>query len=152
MRAVRRNQWMEIFWKFHRWIYRASRGRLLGKISGMPILLLTSLGRKSDRARTSPLIYLPAGEGYVVITSNAGEPKHPAWFLNLQANPHATVEVGARRIPVVGREATGQERARLWAEMVEHEPSYGEYQRRTERRIPVVVLKPDPQQDPELAD
>ena len=145
MTAVKRTRFMEFIWKIHPWVYRASGGRILGSIEGMPVLLLTTTGRKSGAPRTSPLLYLPQGESCVVIGSYAGEPRHPAWFLNLQTNPRAEVQVRDRRSPVVAREAEGEERERLWSEVVERETSYAEYQQRTTHRIPVVVLQPVPQ-------
>lgn len=128
----------------HRWIYRLSRGRILGHLVGLPVLLLTTVGRQSGKARTTPLTYLPHGHAFVVVASNGGSPRHPAWFLNLQAAPRAEVMVGARHIRVAGREAAGEERARLWAEIVRRWPGYTGYERRTTRRIPVVVLEPMP--------
>ncbi len=144
MPAVRRTRLMELFWKVHPWIYRASRGRILGRMLGMPVLLLTTTGRKSGIDRTTPLMYLPKGERRVVIASYAGEPRHPAWFLNLKTNPRAKIQVRGERLAVIAREAEGEERARLWSEVVESESGYAEYERRTSRRIPVVVLEPAP--------
>jgi len=142
MPAVRRTRLMETIWKAHRWAYEKSGGRIGGTMMGMPVLLLHTTGRKTGAPRTSPLMYLPHGEACVVIASNAGEPKHPAWWHNLQANPRAEVQRGRRRTPVVAREAQGDERAQLWAEVLRREKSYAEYEARTTRRIPVVVLEP----------
>jgi deazaflavin-dependent oxidoreductase (nitroreductase family) len=128
----------------HRWVYRFSRGRVLGRLVGLPVLLLTTVGRRSGEARTTPLTYLPHGGAFVVVASNGGRPRHPAWFLNLRAMPRAEVMVGARHLRVAGREAADDERARLWAEIVQRWPGYARYERRTTRRIPVVVLEPEP--------
>ncbi|OFX27923.1 MAG: hypothetical protein A2Z07_08015 [Armatimonadetes bacterium RBG_16_67_12] len=128
----------------HRWIYRFSRGRILGRLVGLPVLLLTTVGRKSGKARTTPLTYLPHGRAFVVVASNGGRPRHPVWFLNLLVTPRAEVMVGARHLRVAGREAADEERARLWAEIVRRWPGYTRYERRTTRRIPVVVLEPMP--------
>ena len=87
-------------------------------------------------------MYLPKGDSYVVIASYLGEPRHPAWWLNLQGNPTAEIRVGSRRLTVVAREADGDERERLWKEIVARQADYAEYQQRTQRRIPVVVLDP----------
>src|SRR5262245_36143213 len=113
MPAVRRTRAMELFWKLHRRVYQATGGRLGGRMMGMPVLLLTTTGRRSGERRTNALMYLPEGETCVVIGSNAGEPQHPAWWLNLQADPRATVQRGRQEIAVVAREARGEERARL---------------------------------------
>jgi F420H(2)-dependent quinone reductase len=142
MTAVKRTRFMEFFWKIHPWLYRVSGGRILGSFEGMPVLLLTTTGRKSGLPKTSPLLYLPQGESCIVIGSYAGEPRHPAWFLNLRTNPRAEVQVRARRFPVVARITEGEERKRLWSEIIERESSYAEYQQRTTRQIPVVVLQP----------
>ena len=142
MPAVRRTKAMELFWKAHRFLYRVSGGRIGGRVVGMPVLMLTTTGRKSGEPRTNVLTYLPKGRAAVVFASNAGEPRHPAWWLNLAADPHATVQRGRELTPVVAREAEGEERARLWDEVVRTEAGYAEYEKRTTRRIPVVVLEP----------
>jgi F420H(2)-dependent quinone reductase len=141
--AVRRTKLMELMWKIHPWIYRRTGGRLLGAMMGMPILLLTTRGRKTGELRTRALMYLPKGDACIVVASYAGEPRHPAWWLNLQADPHATVQCGSRIRPMVAREAEGEERAALWAEVVKRESGYATYAERTTRRIPVVVLEPE---------
>jgi deazaflavin-dependent oxidoreductase (nitroreductase family) len=139
---VRRTPIVELFWKVHPWLYRKSGGRLLGKLAGMDVLLLTTTGAKSGVARTTALTYLDASGAYVVIGSFLGEPRHPAWVHNLRAHPHATVQVGARSVAVTGREARGEERARLWAQAVAVQPDYRAYESQTDREIPVVVLEP----------
>lgn len=140
--AATKNPAVELFWRIHPRLYRWTGGRLGGRVMGMPVLLLTTTGRKSGQPRTRALMYLPDGDRYVVIASYLGEPRHPAWWLNLQAHPDAEIQVGSRRIPVRAREADGEERGRLWSAVVETQGDYAEYQRRTERRIPVVVLEP----------
>jgi len=142
MPAVRRTKAMELFWKLHRFLYRVSGGRIGGRVVGMPVLMLTTTGRKSGAPRTNVLTYLSHGRASVVFASNAGEPRHPAWWLNLAADPHATVQRGQEVMPVVAREAEGEERARLWDEVVRTEAGYAVYAERTARRIPVVVLEP----------
>jgi len=142
MPAVRRTKAMELFWKLHRFLYRVSGGRIGGRVVGMPVLMLTTTGRKSGVPRANVLTYLPKGRASVVFASNAGEPRHPAWWLNLAADPHATVQRGQEVTPVIAREAEGEERARLWDEVVRTEAGYAVYAERTTRRIPVVVLEP----------
>ncbi len=109
---------------------------------GMPVLLLTTTGRKSGQPRSNALLYLPEGEACVVIASNAGEPRHPAWWLNLAADPKAQLQRAGQLTAVVAREAVGDERARLWSKWLDKEPSYAVYEQRTSRKIPVVVLEP----------
>jgi F420H(2)-dependent quinone reductase len=126
----------------HAAMYRRTGGKVGGKIGEMPVLLLTTTGRKSGQPRTVPLNYLPDGKNYVVTASNSGRDEPPLWFLNLQSNPQATVQVGRRTIPVTAKEATPQEKARLWAILTRKARQYAEYQKLTERDIPMVVLRP----------
>lgn len=125
----------------HNTLYRLTNGKVGGHMKKAPVLLLTVRGRKSGKLRTAPLLYGRHGDNYVVIASKGGDPKHPAWYLNLRGG-EADLRVGAETVHVRAREAEGDERARLWAQMVEIWPPYADYQRKTERRIPVVVLEP----------
>ncbi|MBM4385956.1 MAG: nitroreductase family deazaflavin-dependent oxidoreductase [Deltaproteobacteria bacterium] len=130
----------------HRWIYRATSGVIGHRI---PILdwrslLLTHTGRKSGRLYTIPLLYVPDGERFVVVGSNAGDAKPPEWWLNLQARPEARVQAGALELAVRARLAAGEERARLWAALVANYRDYARYERKTRgsRELPVVVVEP----------
>jgi deazaflavin-dependent oxidoreductase (nitroreductase family) len=123
-------------------LYRASRGRLFGQIAGTPVLLLTTVGRRSGAPRTVPVVYLPDGERMVVIGSNAGHETAPAWSLNLEANPVAEVEVGRERRNVRARVAEGEERAELWRKMNEQYSGFDDYNARTTREIRLFVLDP----------
>jgi deazaflavin-dependent oxidoreductase (nitroreductase family) len=115
----------------------------LGGPGLLPTLLLTTKGRKTGQPRPLPLIYGEAGASYVVIASKGGLPSHPVWFRNLEADPHCELMVGAKRVRARARVATGEERERLWRQMVAIYPPYAEYQTRaTPRVIPVVVLDP----------
>ncbi len=126
----------------HRVLYRASGGRLGARIWGLPIVLLTTTGRVSGQPRTVPLCSLRDGETFVVIASYGGLDRPPSWWLNLQSDPHAIVQLGRSVQDVVAREALPDERARLWAEVTTRAPGYLAYERRTSRRIPVVLLEP----------
>jgi len=108
----------------------------------LPTLLLTTTGRRSGEPRALPLIYGETGQSYVVIASKGGMPNHPLWFRNLEAQPECQLQVGAKALSARARIAEGEERERLWAEMVELYPPYTGYQKATERTIPVVVLDP----------
>ena len=108
----------------------------------LPTLLLTTTGRRSGKSITMPLIYGEAGGNYVVVASKGGAPKHPGWYLNLAANPDVEVQVSADRFPAKARTANGDERAALWTQMEVIYPPYNDYQGKTEREIPVIVLKP----------
>jgi len=126
----------------HRTLYRVSSGRIGAYIWGLPIVLLTTTGRQSGRPRTVPLCSLQSGESYIVIASYGGLDRSPAWWLNLQRDPRATLQHGSSIRSVVAREATGGEREQLWAEVTAVAPGYLAYARRTTRRIPVVLLEP----------
>lgn len=124
----------------HRLVYRASGGRVLGRVAGMPVLLLTTTGRRTGTARTTPLTYFRDGDDLLVVGSNGGEERAPGWLLNLRAHPEATVTIGSERHEVTARTAGAEERARLWPAIVATYPGYAAYERRTTRPIPVVVL------------
>jgi deazaflavin-dependent oxidoreductase (nitroreductase family) len=100
--------------RLHAAIYRLTRGRVLGRVGGQPVLLLETAGRRTGQPRTTPVQYLAEGDTFVVVASNAGAARPPAWYLNLRANPHARVQVGGRTIDVRAQEAAAQERAELW--------------------------------------
>lgn len=105
------------------------------------ILLLTTTGRRSGEPRTQPLIYAEDDGRYVIVASKGGAPEHPAWYLNLQEDPQAELQVRDEVFPARARDAAGDERARLWEKMVAEWPDYDDYQRRTDREIPVVILE-----------
>ena len=123
-------------------VYRATGGRLMGKVNKAPVLLLTTTGRKSGQQRTAPVVYLADGERMVVINTNAGSAKIPAWSLNLAANPEAEVEVGRRKIPVRARVADGEERADLWRKHNQQYAGFDDYDEKLEREPKVIVLEP----------
>jgi deazaflavin-dependent oxidoreductase (nitroreductase family) len=125
----------------HTGVYRATGGKLFGRMGKSPILLLNTVGRKTGRKRTSPLLYVMDGEDFVIIASKGGAAAHPAWYLNLRANPEATVEIGDREVQVEAEVADPEEKARLWQKMVEMYPAYDDYQRKTEREIPLLILR-----------
>ena len=133
---------MKVLGTIHRIVYRGSGGKWGQTFFGSPILLLTTTGRKTGRSRTWPLTYLPDGERLIVIASNGGQPDHPAWYLNLRENPHVTVQLGDRTHAMIAQTTEGDERARLWSRVVQEYPAYEGYQRKTDREIPVVVLRP----------
>ena len=128
--------------KIHSSLYRATGGKVGGRLVGSPVLLLVTTGRKSGRKRTTPLLYLEDGDRYVVVASNGGAPEPPLWWLNLQANPEAAVETGGRKIRVRASEVGGEEKRRLWNRLVDMYPSYESYQKKTDRKIPVILLEP----------
>ncbi len=108
----------------------------------VPALLLTTTGRKSGEKFIFPLFYGDVGQGFVIVASKGGAPEHPGWYKNLLANPQAEVQVGTRKLAVKARTVQGEERERLWQQALQFWPPYADYQKKTEREIPVVVLDP----------
>jgi deazaflavin-dependent oxidoreductase (nitroreductase family) len=123
-------------------IYRLSGGRIFGDLDGTPILLLTTTGRKSGLTRTAPVIYMRDGERLVVIGSNAGNLRAPAWALNLEADPDAEVEIGRERRPVRAQVARGDERADLWRRFTADYSGFDDYEANVTRDIRLFVLEP----------
>ena len=127
----------------HEFWYRLTGGVLGASMMGRPILLLTTTGRKTGVQRTTPLMYLEDEENLIVIASNGGNPRHPNWWLNLQKNLQAEVQLRNEKRRVRAEEATGEQRERLWRAVVEMYSGYEGYQKSTERQIPVVILRPE---------
>ena len=126
----------------HTLVYRATRGRIGHRFPGSPpMLLLDHIGAKSGEKRTTPLVYVRDGENLVLVASKGGNPKNPAWFHNLRANPETTVQVGSKKRSVRARVAEAAERERLWPKAVETYGGYADYQERTDREIPLVILE-----------
>jgi deazaflavin-dependent oxidoreductase (nitroreductase family) len=127
----------------HVLIYRATGGRIgQRRGAGPSMLLLTHTGARSGRRRTTPLVYVRDGARLVLVASKGGHPRNPSWFHNLVANPDATVQVGAKRLAVRAVVADPQERERLWPAALAAYPGYADYQARTARTIPLVILEP----------
>jgi deazaflavin-dependent oxidoreductase (nitroreductase family) len=121
--------------------FRAHEGKVGGRFEGTPILLLHHTGARTGKGRVNPLAYQADGDRLVVFASKGGAPTNPDWFHNLQANPRATVEVGTESFEVKARVAEGAERERLWTRQKEIMPGFADYEHRTTRRIPVVILE-----------
>ncbi|MEE2776133.1 MAG: nitroreductase family deazaflavin-dependent oxidoreductase [Acidobacteriota bacterium] len=121
--------------------YTESNGEDGHMWNGVPCLLLTTKGKSSGEARTLPLIYGLAGDDPVIVASKGGAPNNPLWYENLAANPEVAVQVGAEKFAANARTTTGEQRTELWSRMLEIWPSYAEYQEKTEREIPVVILE-----------
>ena len=122
--------------------FRANHGRVGGVFENTPLLLLHHTGARSGQPRVNPLAYHRDGERYVIFASKAGAPTNPDWYHNLRAHPEVTIEVGDETIEVRVSEAHGEERERLFAAQAERAPQFAEYQRKTDRVIPVIVLTP----------
>lgn len=133
---------MVLFGKEHVKRYVETGGAEGHEWRGTSVLILTTTGRTSGEQRSTPLIYQERDGSYVIVASKGGSPDHPAWYLNLSEQPEVTVQVRDRRFPARARTATAQERSELWSLMTDTWPAYDDYQRKTEREIPVVVLEP----------
>ncbi|PZC47724.1 MAG: protein of unknown function (DUF385) [Chloroflexi bacterium] len=125
----------------HKGLYRISGGKIMGSFDKMPVMMLTTTGRKSGKSRTPPLMFIEEAAGYVVVGSAAGRDQHPAWFLNLQAQPDARVRIGKETTAVRARFTEGEERSRLFAAFTDTAKRYADYQGKTGREIPVAVLE-----------
>jgi deazaflavin-dependent oxidoreductase (nitroreductase family) len=123
-------------------LYKLTNGAIGGSMQGLPVLLLTTTGRKSGQPRTVPLGYLRDGSNYVIIASNGGRPRHPAWFFNLQSQPEVTIQVKNVQMKVRAEQANPEKRRELWTRLIQVSPGYGNYEKRTNREIPVMILTP----------
>jgi deazaflavin-dependent oxidoreductase (nitroreductase family) len=123
-------------------VYRLTGGRLMGRLGGREVCLVTMTGARSGRTRTIPLMYVPYQEGVILVASLGGAPRHPVWYHNLVAHPEIEVQYRSRKMKLRAREVGAEEKARLWPVAVEHYPPYQDYQRRTDREIPVFVCEP----------
>jgi len=123
-------------------LYQRSSGRIGGKVQGLPVLLLTTTGRKTGKKRITPLGYLEYDGHYVVTASNAGFDTQPGWFHNLTSNPQVRVQIRDKQFAAIAERAEPTLRQRLWATFMERAPGYGAYQKRTAREIPIVLLRP----------
>ncbi len=139
------NPVFRFFLALHIYFYRLTRGKFGGKVQGLSILLLTTTGRKTGQKRTTPLGYFKDEGGYVITASNAGADRHPAWFLNLQADPHVIIDVKDKRFEVRAEIAGMEKRDQLWARLISLSPGYASYARKTRREIPLVILRPQGQ-------
>lgn len=136
----RKDETVKVMTRAHNFWYKLLGGRVVGRWGKAPMLLLTTTGRKTGKARTTPLLYLPDGDDLVVVASWGGDDRHPLWYLNLQAEPHVEVQVGSEKQARVARTATKAEKARIWPELIAIYKQYDDYQKRTEREIPLVML------------
>ena len=128
--------------RLHAWVYRRSSGRFLGRMSGQPVLLLQTTGRRSGETQTTPVQYLADADTFVVVASNAGAARPPAWYLNLRADPHARVRVGARVVDVLAQEAAGRERAALWHRLTGANRYLQRAAHKAGRDLPLITLAP----------
>jgi len=128
--------------RLHAWVYRRSGGRVLGRMGGQPVLLLRTSGRRSGQTRTTPVQYLADGDGFVVVASNAGAARPPAWYFNLRADPHAQIDVGGRIVDVRAHEAAGPQRAEFWQRLTAANRYLERAARKAGRELPLIALIP----------
>ena len=139
---VAKDKAAKLFGGLHATVIRRSGGKFGQKFRGAPVLLLTTTGRKSGDKFIFPLFYGTEGGSYFVVASKGGAPQHPGWYRNILANPDVDVQVGTKKLNARARTTAGEERSRLWKKALEFWPPYADYQLKTEREIPVVVLDP----------
>lgn len=137
------NPLMKLVSRLNTWAYRATGGRLGGKFrGGAPVMLVTTIGRRTGARHTTPLLYLRDGDKVVTVASKGGMDHHPLWYRNMVANPDVEVQIGAAVAPMRAGTASEAEKASLWPRLVSMYPDYAQYQLRTTRDIPVVILSP----------
>lgn len=132
----------KLFMAIQVWLYRRSGGKLGGRMRGFKVILLTTTGRKSGKTRTLPLGLFDWPGGYLVVASNGGQSRHPAWYHNLVNQPQATVQLFDQVIPVTAEVLTSATRAQAWQQVITSAPSYAAYALKTKREIPLVLLRP----------
>ena len=123
-------------------LYNVSGGRIGGKMGKVPVLLLTTTGRKTGKQRTLPLVYIKDDSDYVITASAGGADKHPGWFFNIRSNPQATIQVKDKHIQVTAEIAEPEKKSELWSRLVKVAPNFAGYEKRTSREIPMVILHP----------
>ncbi len=133
---------LKAFTRLNVWVYRLSGGRLMSKLAGDPICLVTMTGVKSGRQRIVPLMYVPYGDCVMLVASQGGAPRNPLWYHNLKAHPDIVVEQGGKRVHMRARQLSAEEKTKLWSVCVEHYGPYADYQKRTTRDIPVFLCEP----------
>ena len=131
----------DLIGRIHKAVYEKTDGRIGANLAGLRMLLLTTTGRKSGKQYTTPLACFSDGDDLIVVASNNGQDHHPAWWLNLEHTPEVDVRYGREQRRVRAETATEDERARLWPWLVQRNPPYARYEKRTEREIPVVILR-----------
>jgi deazaflavin-dependent oxidoreductase (nitroreductase family) len=122
--------------------FRANGGKVGGQFEGAPLLLLHTTGAKTGQEHVTPVMYRDLGDSYAVFASKAGAPTNPDWYHNLMANPSVRAEIGTQTVPLSARTAVGAERDRIWTAHKAANPGFADYETKTTRQIPVVILEP----------
>jgi deazaflavin-dependent oxidoreductase (nitroreductase family) len=134
--------WLKVFSRINEKLYRWSNGRILGKLNGREVCLVTMTGAKSGARRTVPLMYVPYGDGVILVGSQGGAPSSPVWVNNLIAHPDIEVQYRERKMALRARRASAEEKREVWPVCCQHYPDYELYQQRTDRDIPVFICEP----------
>ena len=134
---------VKLFMKLHSFFYKLTGGRFGGKMGANKILLLVTKGRKSGREYTTPLVYMDHEDGYLIIASNGGQPKHPDWYFNITSDPQVRIQSKDQTFIATAQVLNGEPRAPVWKRLVAEAPQSGDYEGRTDRLIPVVWLRPE---------
>lgn len=135
-------KFMKVYSKVNVFMYQLTGGRILGKLAGRPVMLVTMTGAKTGKERTIPLMYVPYKEGVIVVGSQGGAPKSPVWVKSIQKNPDVTVQYKGKKMQLRARQVDDAEKAEVWPVCVEHYHEYDDYQNRTDRNIPVFICEP----------
>src|SRR5450759_4211227 len=133
---------MQWFMALHVFFYRLTGGKMGGKFGGGQVLLLDSMGRKTRKSRTNPVMFIRDGNNYVVTASAGGAPANPGWYYNLIANPSTKIQVMGQKIDVSVEEARGEKREQLWSKLTAEQPQFKGYETKTTRKIHMLILKP----------
>ena len=134
--------WLKTFSRLNEKFYRWSGGRLMGKLNGHDVCLVTMTGARTGARRTIPLMHVPYRDGVILVGSQGGAPKSPVWVNNLIAQPDIEVQYKSKKMRLRARRASAEEKAAVWPVCCEHYPDYELYQQRTERDIPVFICEP----------
>lgn len=132
-----------LFIKLQIAVFRRTNGRRMAILKGMPVLLLNTVGRKSKKQRTTPVMYIRDGENYVITASNSGNEHAPGWFYNLQSTPRVTIEVPGKQLQVISSIVPSAEKTRLWSQLIAQAPFFDGYRKKTSRVIPMILLQPE---------
>lgn len=133
---------LKAYTKVNVWVYRISKGKLMNHLAGKPICLVTMKGAKSAKNRTIPLMYVPYEDSFILVASQGGMPKNPAWYHNLKKHPEITIEYKGVKYPLMARQVDKEEKSKIWPICLEYWPAYAVYQKRTQREIPVFICEP----------
>jgi deazaflavin-dependent oxidoreductase (nitroreductase family) len=133
---------LKFFTRINVLVYQLSNGKLMNRLGGDPICLITMTGAKTGRKRTIPLMYVPHGDTFLLVASQGGMPKHPVWYHNLVAHPEVTIDHDGKQHQLIARLVEGEEKEVLWPVCVEHYSDYALYKQRTTREIPIFICEP----------